>query len=575
MEAFQIGSNHSRIHSIVVFMILGLLLSLSVTSSNAQTGDFAVLVSVSDSLGNENTNSFSTGTGGNWSCGPDCPDLILEVGDQLTITAEGYDPNGRPLEFRFLKETSSSGYLVVQDWSSENVYVWDVLEEDIGPWTTILVAVRNDDTYDYQASAFGDDYTYMTYTVYDPNYIPATLVSVYDSLGNVNTNSITKGTGTAWSCGTTCPDLSLGLGDEITITAEATDPSGLPLEYRFMKETVAGSSVVQDWSSTNQYQWAVTLDDLGPYARFIVCVRNNDGQDWQGLDVGDDYTYLNYEVSDPNYLPAYLVEIHDNLGNVNHQSLTTGTYSDWPEPPLLSVGDVITLTAIAEDPRDLPLQYMFEKSTSSGGYELLQDWGDSNTVSWEVSLDDYGPQINVLIHVRNNDGHAWQGDYEGDDYSSAIYAGLRVRALIDAEGGDLLAPNANNEILLEVPQNTVSDPTEFTYTENMDYPDASGDLMIIGNAFDLTAMQGEENITTFTSPVDLTLNCDPAWNPDPSSVVLMYYDTETDAWVLEDENSTMIGDCSFVSSVDHFSLFAFAGREAPESFGTFVPLLLR
>lgn len=572
MDAYQTMSKHSRFQIIAVLMILGFILLISVTSSNAQTGDFAVLVSVSDSLGNVNTNSFSTGTGGNWSCGPNCPDLILEVGEQLTITAEGSDPNGRPLEFRFLKETASSGYLVVQDWSSENEYVWDVLEGDIGPWTTILVAVRNDDTFDYQTADFGDDYTYMTYTVYEPNHIPATLVSVYDSLGNVNTNSMTKGTGTAWSCGTTCPDLSLGLGDELVITAEATDPLGLPLQYRFMKETVAGSIVVQDWSSNNQYQWTVALNDLGPYARFIACVRNNDGDSWQGLDVGDDYTYLTYEVSDPNYLPAYLVEIHDNLGNVNHESRTTGIYSDWPEPPLLSVGDVITLTAVAEDPRDLPLQYMFEKLTSNGGYELLQDWGDSNTASWEVSLDDYGPYIEILIHVRNNDGHAWQGEYEGDDYSSATYKGLRIRALIDAEGGDLLAPNANNEILLEVPPLTVTDLTEFAYTEDMDFPDPLGDLMIIGNAFEMTAAQGEAPVTSFNSPVDVTLNCNSAWNLDPDSVVLMYYDTETNAWVPDDENATMIGDCSFVSSVDHFSLFAFAGREYIEFY---VPLLLK
>ena len=117
---------------------------------------------------------------------------------------------------------------MVQDWSSSSSFVWNVDVADIGPNVVIAVSVRNDDGNDYQGSYMGDDYTYAIYEVTSPTISPATLTAVTDSLGNVNTNSWSKGTGGGWSCSPNCPDLTIQVDEVITISAEASDPNGRP-----------------------------------------------------------------------------------------------------------------------------------------------------------------------------------------------------------------------------------------------------------------------------------------------------------------------------------------------------------
>ena len=118
------------------------------------------------------------------------------------------------------------------------------------------------------------------------------LLEIRDSLGNVNTNSWTKGTGGDWPI-----RPSIAVSDVITFTAVGTDTNNLPLEYKFARQRPGGSfHVVQDWGSNNIYTWTVTRDDYGAQTIISVHVRNNDGQEWQGNSLGDDYTYATYNV---------------------------------------------------------------------------------------------------------------------------------------------------------------------------------------------------------------------------------------------------------------------------------------
>jgi hypothetical protein len=156
----------------LVFSVILLLLTFSPSQADFNP---AILTSVSDSLGNVNTNSWSEDGSGDWSCSPGCPDLSLNVGESITLTAAATDPNDLPLEYRFSLQPSSGNFDVLQDWSSSNVFVWDVLPEHAGPWIVLMVSVRNNDSQDWQGSFAGDDYSYATYEVFFPIYLPAVI----------------------------------------------------------------------------------------------------------------------------------------------------------------------------------------------------------------------------------------------------------------------------------------------------------------------------------------------------------------------------------------------------------------
>jgi LPXTG-site transpeptidase (sortase) family protein len=245
----------------------------------------AVLKTVTDGLGN----TWTQDTNG-WSCEPSssCWNPNLQIGDVVTFTATASDPKGLPLEYRFTLPNRVN--YIVQDWSSTNTFIWNVTLEDVGPDSRIGIYVRNSDGQDWKGAWAGDDYTFVSYTVNDPNTSPSELTGITDGLGNTWTQD-TNG----WSCepSSSCWNPNLQIGDVVTFTATATDPKGLPLEYRFTLPNRV-NYIVQDWSSTNTFIWNVTLEDVGPDSRIGIYVRNSDGQDWKGAWAGDDYTFVSY-----------------------------------------------------------------------------------------------------------------------------------------------------------------------------------------------------------------------------------------------------------------------------------------
>jgi hypothetical protein len=550
--------------SLTILTLLLIATFAALQTAIAQGSDYATLIEIRDSLGNVNANSWSTGTGGNWSCAPNCPDLTLDKGDIITITAQAIDPNNRPLEYKFSVQPPGGCFQVLQDWSSSNTLQWAVDSPYIGPNVIVAISVRNDDGSDYQGSFMGDDYTYAIYDVNNPGVSPATLNEIHDSLGNVNTNSWTKGTGGGWSCAPTCPDLTLEKGKIITITAQASDPNDRPLEYKFSIQPPGGSfQVLQDWSSSNTLQWAVDSPYIGPNVIVAVSVRNDDGSDYQGSFMGDDYTYAIYQVFDPDTMPAYFLEIHDSLGNVNTNSWTNGTGGSWDVHPTLAISDVITFTAVATDPNHLPMTYKFARQNVGGSFETLQDWSPTNTYTWTVSRDDYGANVIVSIHVRNDDGLDWQGSSLGDDYTYATYQVLTVKETITQSGGSLYGPNADGSITLVVLPDTLSQTTTFSYTEDLSVYVISGTLSIIGDAFDLGALLLDGSaVVSFTRPISLIMGCGSSPIIDPETVVLIYYDSVTDEWIVVDSDPVQLGPCQFAATTTHLSRFAFVGSAA-------------
>ncbi|MCX2726283.1 hypothetical protein OO015_02085 [Thermomicrobium sp. 4228-Ro] len=258
------------------------------TPTPAPGSDFCgypTLVQVTDSLGHTNPNSWGKGTGGDWPGGLDNAPTV-HVGDTLTFTATAQSPCNRPLLYRFWVESR-----LLRDWSSDNQAIWTVTAADVGQWITVIVEVKDDDSY----FRFGrsDDYTYMTY-----NVEPApgsdfcgypTLVQVTDSLGHTNPNSWGKGTGGDWPGGLdNAPTVHVG--DTLTFTATAQSPCNRPLLYRFWVE----SRLLRDWSSDNQAIWTVTAADVGQWITVIVEVKDDDSYFRFGR--SDDYTYMTYNV---------------------------------------------------------------------------------------------------------------------------------------------------------------------------------------------------------------------------------------------------------------------------------------
>ena len=137
--------------------------------------------------------------------------------------------------------------------------------------------------------------------------LPALIVQVEDSLGNINTNSFTgDGTGD-WSCQPDCPDLDVHIGETISFTVTAADPNDLPIEYKFVYWRFGAAFLAQDWSSDNTLDWHVSQADVGPHNGVGVYVRNNDGEEYQGVGSGDDYNYEFYSVHQATiYLPIII-----------------------------------------------------------------------------------------------------------------------------------------------------------------------------------------------------------------------------------------------------------------------------
>ena len=122
---------------------------------------------------------------------------------------------------------------------------------------------------------------------------PAQLIEITDGLGRTWTKGVY-----GWGCEplSLCQDLSLRIGDVLTFTATASDPKGLPLEYKFVHvQESSGDLQVQDWSNDNTFEWIVSVEDINPSNIISVNVRNNDGQDWLGSS-GDNSFGISYTV---------------------------------------------------------------------------------------------------------------------------------------------------------------------------------------------------------------------------------------------------------------------------------------
>lgn len=151
-----------------------------------------------------------------------------------------------------------------------------------------------------------------------------------------------------------------------------------------------------------------------------------------------------------------------------------------------------------------------------------------------------------------------------------------VQEAIPPTGGTVISNDETTQVV--IPPGAVATDTTFLFVPQPNPSEQTGVFPFVGNSFQLTALQGSTPITTFNSPLTLTIYYDPATlGPIPEDgLVLNYWDTTQQAWL--DAASTCPSEYTrdlenHVLSVQicHLSEFALFGNP----FEIFLPMIKR
>ena len=84
----------------------------------------------------------------------------LRVGTRIRFVAEGTDPKGLPLEFKFMlgRHNSFDGTIPKQDWSPSNIFEHVLVDADVTTGTGLHAYVRNNDGWNHNSNREGDDW---------------------------------------------------------------------------------------------------------------------------------------------------------------------------------------------------------------------------------------------------------------------------------------------------------------------------------------------------------------------------------------------------------------------------------
>lgn len=320
-------------------------------------GDYTVTACIRDSL-HAGMNSYDAKASKQFSIvqlnrPPKLADLAgepagpLERGTPITWTARASDPDGDPISYRFLLDERHIG-----NWSASNTWRWDTSQASVGEHN-VSVWIRDgkhaaDDSYDSAAA--------RTCTIKAENRPP-----VLQGL-------------------TPEPKSPQNPGVKITWTADASDPDGDGISYRFM----INGQAVSGWSEQPTWTWYTTGLPEGVYN---VSVLARDGKHAAAYSYDVD-AYSEFFVGTPNS-PPDITE-----------------FAAGPGSPT-AAGTIVTLTAGATDPDGDTISYRFLI-----GQHPLGDWSVSNRLIWNTSGLDAG-RYNVSVQAR--DGNHATGDAADDE----------------------------------------------------------------------------------------------------------------------------------------------------------------
>ncbi|MDD1752797.1 MAG: hypothetical protein LUQ38_06900 [Methanotrichaceae archaeon] len=193
------------------------------------------------------------------------------AGDRIRWTALASDSDKDPILYRFWLNGPSTGndWKIAQDWSTRNTWLWTPRSTDAGAYA-VFAYVRDGK----HAGVEGYDGILGTsYVLLAGNRPPVAI-----SLTSTEASPQYAGTSVKWM-------------------TTASDPENDPLFYRFwLKGPSTGNKwkIVQDWSTSNIWQWITRPDNTGDYSIYVYV---NDGKHAKmgGYDsiISQTYTLLN------------------------------------------------------------------------------------------------------------------------------------------------------------------------------------------------------------------------------------------------------------------------------------------
>ena len=278
------------------------------------------------------------------------------VGQSISLTAKATDPEGDPLQYRFIIRDPTSGQV-----QSDTGYV----TRSVWSWSTIGYMAGN-----YQAEVWVRDGKHSDISSSDATKSMAYKLTAANLPPRINVLYSDR------------PDPQYS-GSWVRWTAVASDPEGDPLQYKFYLRGPSTNGFWIDqtgWGKNNRWIWRTDSFDVG-YSQILVAVRDGSHSGPAGA---DDYEIAEYTIININ-LPPTITGLASNLNS--------------PQP----IGATVWWEASANDPEgDLVFfRYWIKGPGTGGAWALAQDWSTDPTWIWPTSLADAGTS---QIQVQVSDG---------------------------------------------------------------------------------------------------------------------------------------------------------------------------
>jgi hypothetical protein len=303
-------------------------------------------------------------------------------GERVFFRAEASDPEGDPLWYRFLFNDQA-----MTDWTEDNSWVWDT--EGYSPG-------------DYKVSVLVRDGRHAPDSGFDSRMDTSFTLSSINELPELT--------------GLTPDRPSPGVvGSAILWRADAIDPEGDPLWYRFLLNDQA----MTDWTEDNSWVWDTEGYSPGNY-KVSVLVKEGNREAGETSEISD---AANFILMAPNRAPVleWLV-------------------SDLPSPQM--VGTPVAWKAKASDSDDDPLWYLFLMDD-----QPVTGWSRSGNYTWYTSGATLGNH-QITVWVR-----------DGRHASDKAYDSIMTKAFYISEKSWLNSSEIDKEIDAFISSRVVT-PTE-------------------------------------------------------------------------------------------------------------------
>ncbi len=365
------------------------------------------------------------------------------AGTTITWTAKAFDPDGDTVSYKFQLMGPSTGSIWknVTDWSSDDSWDWTAASSDVGQ-SQIRVLARDGNHagpngYDamqvesYEITAPVQTAPAQTAPVQPQSTIASPEPGSVQMPGQTLTQpptqqmqlptqiqqptqtlqiptqtqtsgNVQKDTPPVVNSLIPSPMSPMTAGVAVTWTADATDPDGDQILYRFFLSGPSTGSVSKPqtgWTTDNTWTWTTSEADIGEN-QVEVWVRDGKNANENSF---DDRKSASFTISAPTLAPA-----PTPVAPVNKPPVIGSLIPDNSSPQV--AGTTIAWTSQASDPDNDPIQYRFFLDNKPE-----TDWSSNPSWTWTTSTADIGSHS---IQVSARDG---KHNPNGDDSKTAQF----------------------------------------------------------------------------------------------------------------------------------------------------------